>query len=101
MRWLALGAAGLVLAAACTNSPPSTTAAATTINFWYLSSGAHPDQQFQAAARAFHTVHPDIEVKGTMLTAADAYAKMLAALTSGSGPDVMRSEEHTSELQSR
>ena len=90
MRWLALGAAGLVLAAACTSSPPSTTGAATTINFWYLSSGAHPDQQFQAAARAFHTVHPDIEVKGTMLTAADAYAKMLAALTSGSGPDVMQ-----------
>ncbi|TMC54233.1 MAG: extracellular solute-binding protein [Chloroflexi bacterium] len=90
MRWLAPAAAGLILAVACTGSSPPTTAAATTLNFWYLASGAQPDQQFHAAAKAFHTAHPDIEVKGTMINAPDAYARMLAALSGGGGPDVMQ-----------
>src|SRR5258708_4008161 len=88
MRWLALGAAGLMLAAACAGSS-SNPASTTTITFWYLSDGAQADQVFQDAAKGFHAAHPDIEVEGTNLSSDTAYAKMLSALKGGGGPDAM------------
>src|SRR5258708_385350 len=88
MRWLALGAAGLMLAAACAGSS-SNPASTTTITFWYLSDGAQADQVFQDAAKGFHAAHPDIEVQGTKLSSDTAYAKMLSALKGGGGPDAM------------
>src|SRR2546430_10234519 len=96
MRWLASGTAalilaGLILAAACSGSPASNSTA-TTIDFWYVPTGAQPDQYFQDAAKSFHAQHPDIEVKGTKIAPGDAYTKMHAALTGASagGPDVMQ-----------
>src|SRR2546430_9433979 len=96
MGWLAWGPsglirAGLVLATACSGSPASNSTA-TTIDFWYVPTGAQPDQYFQDAAKSFHAQHPDIEVKGTKIAPGDAYTKMHAALTGASagGPDVMQ-----------
>src|SRR2546430_3801717 len=96
MRWLASGTAalilaGLILAAACSGSPASNSTA-TTIDFWYVPTGAQPDQYIQDAAKSFHAQHPDIEVKGTKIAPGDAYTKMHAALTGagGGGPDVMQ-----------
>ena len=88
MRWLALGAAGLMLAAACAGSS-SNPASTTTITFWYLSDGTQADQVFQDAAKGFHAAHPDVEVHGTKLSSDTAYSKMLAALKGGGGPDAM------------
>src|SRR5260370_36948687 len=88
MRWLAVGAAGLMLAAACAGSS-SNPASTTTITFWYLSDGAQADQVFQDAAKGFHAAHPDVEVHGTKLSSDTAYSKMLAALKSGGGPPAM------------
>src|SRR5690242_12853825 len=89
MRWLALGAAGLILACACAGSSSNPTSAATTITFWYLAGSPKADQVFQQAAKGFHAAHTDIEVQGTRVSSDSAYAKMLGALKSGGGPDVM------------
>jgi len=101
MRWLASGTAalilaglilaGLILGTACSGSPASNSTA-TTIDFWYVPSGAQPDQYFQDAAKSFHAQHPDIEVKGTKIAPGDAYTKMRSALTGAGagGPDVMQ-----------
>lgn len=88
MRWLASAGVALVLGAACSSS--STSTATTAITFWYLPNGAQPEQAFQAAAKAFQAEHPNLEVRGTELTGADAYGKLLSALTSGGGPDVIQ-----------
>src|SRR5256884_8016601 len=96
MRGLASGTAALILAAlilaaACSGSPASNSTA-TTIDFWYVPTGAQPDQYFQDAPKSFHAQHPDIELKGTKIAPGDAYTKMRAALTGASagGPDVMQ-----------
>lgn len=78
MGWPARGAVALIviLAAACgggSNSP----SAATTINFWYLTDGA------QDTAKAFHTAHPDIDVKATRISS------LPAQLTGANAPDVV------------
>lgn len=88
MRWLAATTAGLILAAACSSSSSSTPA--TTITFWYLPTGAEPDQNFKDAAKAFHAEHPDIEVNGIKISNADAYQKMLSAPTGSGAPDVIQ-----------
>lgn len=88
MRWLAATTAGLILAAACSSSSSSTPA--TTITFWYLPTGAQPDQNFKDAAKAFHAEHPDIEVNGIKISNADAYQKMLSAPTGANAPDVIQ-----------
>src|SRR5437660_3253442 len=96
MRWLASGTsalilAGPILATACSGSPASNSTA-TTIDFWYVPTGAQPDQYFQDAAISFHAPPPDIEVKGTKIAPGDAYTKMHSALTGAGagGPDVMQ-----------
>ena len=76
MRWLAPGAVALLLTVAC-GGQPNAPSAATTINFWYLSSGA------QDAAKAFHAAHPDIDVKATKISS------LPASLTGANAPDVV------------
>src|SRR3989442_15808607 len=76
MRWLAPGAIVLLLTVAC-GGQPNAPSAATTINFWYLSSGA------QDAAKAFHAAHPDIDVKATKISS------LPASLTGANAPDVV------------
>lgn len=88
MRWLALAAAGLMLASACAGAT-SSPAATTTITFWYLAGSTKADQVFQESAKGFHAAHADIEVQGTRVPSDSAYARMLAALKTGGGPDVM------------
>ena len=87
MKWLVAAMVAAFLAAAC---GPSSSTASTTINFWYLAGGAQPDQAFQQAARAFEAKNPSVAVKGTLVSGPDAYSKVLAAATSGTGPDVMQ-----------
>src|SRR5690348_10651871 len=88
MRWLALATVALFLAVAC--GGPNSSSASTTVNFWYLSSGTQPDQAFQQAVKAFEAKHPETTVKGTPITPADAYTRLLAATTSGTGPDAIQ-----------
>ena len=76
MRWLAPGAVALLLTVAC-GGQPNAPSAATTIKFWYLSSGA------QDAAKAFHTAHPDIDVKATKISS------LPSSLTGANAPDVV------------
>src|SRR3989441_4646655 len=76
MRWLAPGAVVLLLTVAC-GGQPNAPSAATTINFWYLSSGATD------AAKAFHAAHPDIDVKATKISS------LPASLTGANAPDVV------------
>jgi len=76
MRWLASGAVALLLTAAC-GGPANAPSAATTINFWYVSTGA------QDAAKAFHTAHPDIDVKATKISS------LPSSLTGANAPDVV------------
>src|SRR5438445_3171263 len=76
MRWLAPGAVALLLTVAC-GGQPNAPSAATTIKFWYLSSGA------QDAAKAFHTAHPDIDVK------AEKISSLPSSLTGADAPDVV------------
>jgi multiple sugar transport system substrate-binding protein len=82
VKWLAAGAAALILAACA--GPSSSSATATLINFWYLANGAQPDQNFQEAAKAFHAEHPDIEVKGTKISS------LPTSLTGANAPDVIQ-----------
>src|SRR5437588_10909669 len=76
MRWLARGVVALLLTAAC-GGPTNAPSAATTINFWYVSAGA------QDAAKAFHTAHPDIDVKATKISS------LPSSLTGANAPDVV------------
>jgi len=76
MRWLAPGAVALLLTVAC-GGQPNAPSGATTIKFWYLSSGA------QDAAKAFHTAHPDIDVKATKISS------LPSSLTGADAPDVV------------
>src|SRR2546428_10111678 len=76
MRWLGPGAIALLLTVAC-GGQPNAPSAATTINFWYLSSGATD------AAKAFHAAHPDIDVKATKISS------LPASLTGANAPDVV------------
>ncbi|HKW71065.1 MAG TPA: extracellular solute-binding protein [Candidatus Dormibacteraeota bacterium] len=87
MKWLGAATVALFLAAAC---GPSGSTASTTITFWYLAAGSQPEQAFQQAAKAFEARHPDVAIKGTLVSGQDAYAKLLAATTSGTGPDVIQ-----------
>src|SRR2546422_9278088 len=76
MRWLAPGAVALLLTVAC-GGQPNAPSAGTTINFWYLSSGA------QDAAKAFRAAHPDIDVKATKISS------LPSSLTGANAPDVV------------
>src|SRR5205823_10806374 len=103
MRWLASGTAalilaglilaGLILGTACSGSPASNSTA-TTIDFWYVPSGAQPDQYFQDAAKSFHAQHPDIEVKGTKIAPGAPYTKSRPRLTGAvaGDPDASRAD---------
>ncbi|HKW71895.1 MAG TPA: extracellular solute-binding protein [Candidatus Dormibacteraeota bacterium] len=86
MKVLAPATVALVLAA-CSASPGSS--ASTTISFWYVAGATQSDQAFQQVAHAFQAKNPTVEVKGTALSGADAYSKLLAATTSANGPDVI------------
>src|SRR6266545_1583101 len=82
-----------VLGAGCATSGKSKTTQADTsapANIAYWSTGGDDDTRiFQKAADLYHQSHPKVTVKVQTLTWDDAYAKLLAASTSRTGPDVV------------
>ena len=81
------------LAAGCATSGKSDTeqadtSAPATITYW--STGADEDTAiFQKAADLYKKSHPNVTIKVQTITWDDAYAKLLAAATGRSGPDIM------------
>lgn len=82
-----------VLSAACATSGQTQTRQAdrnapATLSFW-STGGDDETAIFQKAADLYHQKHPAVTVKVQTLSWDDAYAKLLAAATSRSGPDVI------------
>ncbi len=88
----ALTALTTALATGCATSGQSKTkqaAADAPANLSYWSTGSDQDTKiFQAAADLYHQSHPKVTIKVQTITWDDAYAKLLAAATSRSGPDL-------------
>jgi multiple sugar transport system substrate-binding protein len=91
--WTAATAALItVLATGCATSSQSPTkqadsSAPANLTFW--STGSDQDTRiFQSAADLYHQSHPKVTIKVQTITWDDAYAKLLAAATSRSGPDI-------------
>lgn len=83
---LLAGAAGCATSGAPQAEQADTDAAAT-LTFW--STGADEDTRvFQKAADLYHQSHPKVTIKLQTITWDDAYAKLLAASTSRTGPDL-------------
>jgi multiple sugar transport system substrate-binding protein len=82
-----------VFGAGCATSGTSqtkqaNTSAPATITYW--STGGDDDTRiFQKAADLYHQSHPNVTVKVQTLTWDDSYAKLLAAATSRTGPDIV------------
>jgi ABC-type glycerol-3-phosphate transport system substrate-binding protein len=89
---MAVAAALITALAGCATSGQSQTkqaASSAPANLTFWSTGADQDTQiFQAAADLYHQSHPKVTIKVQTLTWDDAYAKLLAAATSHSGPDI-------------
>ncbi|MEV4288345.1 extracellular solute-binding protein [Nonomuraea bangladeshensis] len=59
-----------------------------TLSFW-STGGDDETATFQKAADLYHQKHPNVTVKVQTLSWDDAYAKLLAAATSRTGPDIL------------
>ncbi|MFC4015212.1 extracellular solute-binding protein [Nonomuraea purpurea] len=82
-----------VLSAACATSGQTRTEQAdqnapATLTFW-STGGDDETAIFQKAADLYHRKHANVTVKVQTLSWDDAYAKLLAAATSRSGPDII------------
>lgn len=84
-----------VLSAACatsgqtqTQQADQNTNAPVTLSFW-STGGDDETATFQKAADLYKQKHPNVTVKVQTLSWSDAYAKLLAAATSRSGPDII------------
>jgi multiple sugar transport system substrate-binding protein len=93
-RILASACIGLLtLGTGCATSGTQETEQANTsgpanIAFW--STGGDDDTRiFQEAADLYHQSHPNVTIKVQTLTWDDSYAKLLAAATSRTGPDIV------------
>ncbi|MCG5215005.1 extracellular solute-binding protein [Streptosporangium soli] len=71
-----------------TETKQADTSAPATISFW-STGGDDETAIFQKAADLYKQSHPNVTVKVQTLAWDDAYAKLLAAATSRSGPDVI------------
>ncbi|MEU6795281.1 extracellular solute-binding protein [Nonomuraea wenchangensis] len=81
------------LSAACATSGQTRTEQADqnapmTLSFW-STGGDDETATFQKAADLYHQKHPNVTVKVQTLSWDDAYAKLLAAATSRTGPDIL------------
>ncbi|MCK2216563.1 extracellular solute-binding protein [Actinomadura sp. ATCC 31491] len=81
------------LSAACATSGQKQTQQADqnapmTLSFW-STGGDDETATFQKAADLYHQKHPNVTVKVQTLSWDDAYAKLLAAATSRTGPDIL------------
>ncbi|MEW9551761.1 extracellular solute-binding protein [Nonomuraea sp. NPDC050783] len=81
------------LSAACATSGQTQTRQADqnapmTLSFW-STGGDDETATFQKAADLYHQKHPNVTVKVQTLSWDDAYAKLLAAATSRTGPDIL------------
>ncbi|MEV0234957.1 extracellular solute-binding protein [Nonomuraea sp. NPDC050786] len=82
-----------VLSAACATSGQTETKQADqnapqALSFW-STGGDDETATFQKAADLYHQKHPNVTIKVQTLAWSDAYAKLLAAATSRSGPDII------------
>ncbi|HEX4811245.1 MAG TPA: extracellular solute-binding protein [Nonomuraea sp.] len=82
-----------VLSAACATSGQTQTRQAdpnapATLSFW-STGGDDETATFQRAADLYRQAHPNVTIKVQTLSWSDAYAKLLAAATSRSGPDIL------------
>ncbi len=66
-----------------------TTQAATTIHWWQFWTDPEIKPVIAAMVTEFEQTHPDIKVKLTDLTWANGHEKIVIALASGTGPDVL------------
>src|SRR4051812_9941279 len=85
------------LSAACatgTTSAPEQAASDAPANLVYWSTGGDDETaMFQKAADLYHKSHPNVTIKVQTLSWDDAYAKLLAAASARSGPDIISGGE--------
>ena len=86
-RLLAIGAVFALVASACGSSSGS----AVTINWWHIATTDPGKSVFQSIADAYHTAHPNVTIKITILENEAFKTKLATELQAGNVPDLFQS----------